>query len=257
MLWWLSLLEVWFVLVRKVGQEDKNTKQINNSSQHKKKREGEKDRERQRKEKGEVGRGGGGGRSPWFLFLFPEKRTKSVYTPPLWHPSSLGLSPDPEVTEQNSYGVYHFLGKTKEKGMHHRSGKKGIQHRGLRSLILVFWYCFGCRCFCCSLSDVGVSDVCLLTYCFIFPFCRSSCRRVVSWFSQNCLNICLIVFVRDTERNYCFDKSSLLLCYFSGFSLWWAFYLSLFLCHFYLNFLFPSLFLYLSLCYRHAQTCIH
>ena len=30
----------------------------------------------------------------------------------------LGLSPDPEVTEQKkkSYGVYHFPGKTREKG---------------------------------------------------------------------------------------------------------------------------------------------
>ena len=28
-----------------------------------------------------------------------------------------------------SYGVYHFPGKTREKGVHHRSGKKGIHHR--------------------------------------------------------------------------------------------------------------------------------
>ena len=32
-------------------------------------------------------------------------------TPPPWHPSILGLSPDPEVTEQKSYGVYHLPGK--------------------------------------------------------------------------------------------------------------------------------------------------
>ena len=44
-------------------------------------------------------------------------------------PSFLGLSPDPEVTEQKSYGVYHFPGKTREKGIRHRSGKKGIHHR--------------------------------------------------------------------------------------------------------------------------------
>ena len=30
------------------------------------------------------------------------------------------------------YGVYHFPAKTREKGMHHRSGKKGIHHGGLR-----------------------------------------------------------------------------------------------------------------------------
>ena len=43
-------------------------------------------------------------------------------------PSFLGLSPDPGVTEQKSYGVYFFPGKTREKGIHHRSGKKGIHH---------------------------------------------------------------------------------------------------------------------------------
>ena len=34
---------------------------------------------------------------------------------------------------RKSYGVYHILGKGREKGMQHRSGKKGIHHRGLRS----------------------------------------------------------------------------------------------------------------------------
>ena len=29
-------------------------------------------------------------------------------------------------------GVYHFLAKTREKGIHHGSRKKGIHHRGLR-----------------------------------------------------------------------------------------------------------------------------
>ena len=31
---------------------------------------------------------------------------------------------------KKSYGVYRFLGKTREKGIHHGSGKKGIHHRG-------------------------------------------------------------------------------------------------------------------------------
>ena len=56
-------------------------------------------------------------------------RGQKEYTPPPRDPSFLGLSPDPEVTEQKSYGVYHFPGKTREKGIHHRSGKKGIHHR--------------------------------------------------------------------------------------------------------------------------------
>ena len=70
---------------------------------------------------------------------FPGKRKN---TPPPWHPSSLGRSPDPEATEQkktmwkpspweNSHGVYNFLGKTREKGRHHKSGK-GMHHRGPR-----------------------------------------------------------------------------------------------------------------------------
>ena len=56
---------------------------------------------------------------------------KKEYTPPPRDPSFLGLSPDPEVTEQKkNYGVYPFPGKTREKGIHHRSGKKkGIHHR--------------------------------------------------------------------------------------------------------------------------------
>ena len=39
------------------------------------------------------------------------------YTPPPWHPSFLGPSPSPEVTEQKSYGVYPFSWENK--------GKKG------------------------------------------------------------------------------------------------------------------------------------
>ena len=53
---------------------------------------------------------------------------KRVYTPTA-DPSFLGLSPNPEVTDQKSYDVYHFPGKMSEKGIHHRSKKKGIHHR--------------------------------------------------------------------------------------------------------------------------------
>ena len=50
---------------------------------------------------------------------------KKEYAPPLWHPSFLGPSPDPKVTEpKNSDGVYHFPGKTRETGIHHRSGRR-------------------------------------------------------------------------------------------------------------------------------------
>ena len=37
--------------------------------------------------------------------------------------------PTPSSQSKRSYGVYHFPGKTREKGIHHRSGKKGIHHR--------------------------------------------------------------------------------------------------------------------------------
>ena len=57
---------------------------------------------------------------------------KKEYTPPPWHPSSLGLSPDPEVPERKkTYGVYNVLGKTTEKGIYTRSRKKGVHHRFL------------------------------------------------------------------------------------------------------------------------------
>ena len=40
------------------------------------------------------------------------KTRKKEYATPLWHPSFLGLSPDPEVTEQKKAMVYTiFLGK--------------------------------------------------------------------------------------------------------------------------------------------------
>ena len=59
-------------------------------------------------------------------------RTEKKYTPPPWHPSSLNLSPDPEVTKQKKLWCIQFLGKTREKGIHHSSGNKGIHHRGHR-----------------------------------------------------------------------------------------------------------------------------
>ena len=37
--------------------------------------------------------------------------------------------PTPRSQSKKSYGVYHFPWKTREKGIHHRSGKKGIHHR--------------------------------------------------------------------------------------------------------------------------------
>ena len=37
--------------------------------------------------------------------------------------------PTPRSQSKKSYGVYPFPGKTREKGIHHRSGKKGIHHR--------------------------------------------------------------------------------------------------------------------------------
>ena len=54
---------------------------------------------------------------------------KKEYAPPPRDPSFLGLSPDPEVTEQKTLWFIPFPGKTREKGIHHRSGKKGIHHR--------------------------------------------------------------------------------------------------------------------------------
>ena len=63
------------------------------------------------------------------VFFFPHCQGKKEYTPPPWGPSFLGLSPDPEVTEQKTlWCIPCFLGKTREKGIHHRSRKKGIHH---------------------------------------------------------------------------------------------------------------------------------
>ena len=36
--------------------------------------------------------------------------------------------PTPRSQSKKRYGAYHFLGETREKGIHHRSGKKGIHH---------------------------------------------------------------------------------------------------------------------------------
>ena len=59
---------------------------------------------------------------------------KKESPPPPWHhgtPSSLGLSPDPEVTEQKRlWCITISLGKQGKKGIHHRSGKKGVLYRG-------------------------------------------------------------------------------------------------------------------------------
>ena len=55
-------------------------------------------------------------------------REKRVYTTTV-APFFLGLSPDPEVTEQKKLWSIPFSWETREKGIHHRSGKKGIHHR--------------------------------------------------------------------------------------------------------------------------------
>ena len=44
-------------------------------------------------------------------------------------PLLLVCRPTPRSQSKKSYGVYHFPVKTREKGIHHRSGKKGIHHR--------------------------------------------------------------------------------------------------------------------------------
>ena len=37
--------------------------------------------------------------------------------------------PTPSSQSKRNYGVYHFPGKTRDKAIYHRSGKKGIHHR--------------------------------------------------------------------------------------------------------------------------------
>ena len=56
----------------------------------------------------------------------PPTQGEKEITPPPWHPSSLGLSPECEVTEQKRLWC---IRKTREKVIHHRSGKRGIHHR--------------------------------------------------------------------------------------------------------------------------------
>ena len=51
------------------------------------------------------------------------------YTPPPRDPSFSVCRPTPRSQSKNSYGVNPFPGKTREKGVHHRSGEKGIHHR--------------------------------------------------------------------------------------------------------------------------------
>ena len=59
------------------------------------------------------------------------RRKKSIHHHRGTPPCSV-CRPTPRSQSKKSYGVYHFPGKTREKGIHHRSRKKGIHHRGLR-----------------------------------------------------------------------------------------------------------------------------
>ena len=58
-------------------------------------------------------------------------REKRV-SPTLWDPPLSICRTTPRSQSKKGYGAYHFLGKTTEKGIHHRPGKKGIHHRGFR-----------------------------------------------------------------------------------------------------------------------------
>ena len=40
--------------------------------------------------------------------------------------------PTPRLQSKKSYGVYHFPGKTRDKGIHHRPRKKGIHHKAVK-----------------------------------------------------------------------------------------------------------------------------
>ena len=59
-------------------------------------------------------------------YFFPGKKE---YTPPLWDPSFLGLSPDPEVTEQKKLWCIPFSWENKGLAIHLWSGKRGKHHR--------------------------------------------------------------------------------------------------------------------------------
>ena len=56
---------------------------------------------------------------------------KKVYTTTMAPPPLSVCCPTPRSQSNKGYGEYHVLGKTRQKGIHHRSGK-GIYHRGLR-----------------------------------------------------------------------------------------------------------------------------
>ena len=117
-------------------------------------------------------------------------REKKEYTPPPWHPSFLGLSPDSEVTQQEKlWCIPCFPGKTREKGIHHRSGKKGIHHRASDptqkikrrvSTVVVYTFffqtllCWGLRA-----SPSKPSTVCIL-YCHMQPIKRRTLSQLTT-----------------------------------------------------------------------------
>ena len=55
-----------------------------------------------------------------------EKKTYTTTVGPLF---SRSVARPRGHRAKKNHGVYHFPGKTREKGIHHRSGKKGIHHR--------------------------------------------------------------------------------------------------------------------------------
>ena len=57
-------------------------------------------------------------------------RPSKVYTTTVAPSFLFVCRPTPtSQSKKTGYGVYHFPEKTREEGIHHRSGKKGIQHR--------------------------------------------------------------------------------------------------------------------------------
>ena len=58
----------------------------------------------------------------------PQKSIQSIHQHRGTPPFSV-CRQTPRSQSKKSYGVYHFPGKTRERGIHHRSGKKGIHHR--------------------------------------------------------------------------------------------------------------------------------
>ena len=53
-------------------------------------------------------------------FVSNHLASRGVYTTALAPLLDVGLSPDVEVAEQKSYGVYHLPWKARKKGVHHR-----------------------------------------------------------------------------------------------------------------------------------------